>query len=111
MIKEIKYKGFTATPSDYECPDGELDAAINLVPDNGELEAVRGGEVVISDLEEGDQVMMIHVVNDGKKHLIVKNGTSLYYRTYEDATKHLISTFSTDAFKCSATGNMLCVYN
>ena len=110
MIQEIKYKGFTATPSDYECQDGELDTAMNLVPDDGELEAVRGGEVVISDLEEGDQVMMIHVVNDGKKHLIVKNGTSLYYRTYEDATKHLISTFSTDAFKCSATGNMLCVY-
>lgn len=41
MVKEIKYGGYTATPSDYECPDGDLATAINLVPeDNGMLKEV-----------------------------------------------------------------------
>ncbi|MCM1356436.1 MAG: hypothetical protein NC212_08535 [Staphylococcus sp.] len=35
MLKEIKYNGYTTTPSDYECTDGDLAIAINLVPEEG----------------------------------------------------------------------------
>ena len=46
MVKEIKYGGYTATPSDYECPDGELAAAINLVPEeNGMLKTIGSPKV------------------------------------------------------------------
>ena len=40
MIKEIKYNGFTAVPSDYECQDGDLAAAINLIPEDGALKII-----------------------------------------------------------------------
>ncbi|MBQ7156660.1 MAG: hypothetical protein IJR86_02530 [Bacteroidaceae bacterium] len=109
MIKEIKYKGFTATPSDYECPDGELDAAINLVPEDGKLTPIQGGSV-IDTLGTGEEVIFVHVVNDGTKHLIIKDGTSLYYRVFGESENTLIKTYDADTFKCSATGNVLCVY-
>ena len=31
MIKEIKYNGYSANPSDYECADGDLSVAMNLI--------------------------------------------------------------------------------
>lgn len=40
MVKEIKYTGFTASPSDYECPDGDLAAVLNVVPEEGSLSPV-----------------------------------------------------------------------
>lgn len=109
MIKEIRYTGVTATPSDYISPDGELDAAINLVPENGELVVEQGGEVK-DTLGEGDEVVCVHDVNSGVKHLIIKNDNSLYYRLYGDTEKKLIKTYESSAFKCSVMGNVLCVY-
>lgn len=38
--KELRYSGYTAQPSDYECADGELAAAINLIPEDGALKPV-----------------------------------------------------------------------
>lgn len=109
MIKEIKYSGITATPSDYISPDGELSAAVNLVPENGELVVEQGGEVK-DTLGDGDEVVCVHDVNSGIKHLIIKNGNSLYYRLYGETEKTLIKTYESDAFKCSVMGNVLCVY-
>ena len=40
MNKELKYNGYSAQPSDYECQDGELAVAINLVPEDGALKPV-----------------------------------------------------------------------
>ena len=37
MIKEIKYNGCTANPSDYECTDGDLATAIGFVPEDGTM--------------------------------------------------------------------------
>ena len=109
MIKEIRYTGVTATPSDYISPDGELDAAINLVPENGELVVEQGGEVK-DTLGDGDEVVCVHDVNSGIKHLIIKNDNSLYYRLYGETEKTLIKTYESGAFKCSVMGNVLCVY-
>ena len=40
MNKELQYNGFSAVPSDYECPDGSLAVSINLLPENGALQPV-----------------------------------------------------------------------
>ncbi|MBQ7462437.1 MAG: hypothetical protein IJS63_09335 [Bacteroidaceae bacterium] len=110
MIKEIKYNGYTATPSDYECPDGDLAAAINIIPEEGALKIAREPEV-IGELETDEELLLIHVVNSvGTKHLIIKDGNSLYYRVLGETTRNLIKTYDTNTFKCSATGNVLCVY-
>lgn len=41
MIKEIKYNGYSANPSDYECADGDLSVAMNLIPEDGVLKAFK----------------------------------------------------------------------
>lgn len=46
MIKEIKFNGYSATPSDYDCPDGDLAVAMGIVPENGALHGIVGGTPV-----------------------------------------------------------------
>lgn len=109
MIKEIKYSGYTATPSDYECPDGDLAAAINIIPEEGALKTIEKG-TVIGSLDNGDVLMYIHVVDDNIKNYIIRNGLSLYYKQGGVGTKKPIHTFDSDSYKCSSNGNVLCVY-
>jgi len=40
MQKELKYNGYAAVPSDYECQDGDLAAVLGLIPDKGALHPV-----------------------------------------------------------------------
>ena len=40
MIQEIQFSGVTAQPSDYQSPDGALTTAINLIPEDGQLNPV-----------------------------------------------------------------------
>ena len=40
MNAELKYNGYTAQPSDYECQDGDLAAVLNLMPEKGALHPV-----------------------------------------------------------------------
>lgn len=40
MIKDIRYNGFTAQPSDYECPDGDLEASVNLINEDGMIKPI-----------------------------------------------------------------------
>ena len=37
MIKNIRYNGYTAQPSDYDAPDGDLAVALNLINENNSL--------------------------------------------------------------------------
>lgn len=37
MNNDITYNGYTAQPSDYECQDGELALALNLIPEDGAI--------------------------------------------------------------------------
>ncbi len=37
MNKEVKYNGYSAQPSDYECQDGDLAFSLNLINENGGL--------------------------------------------------------------------------
>ena len=60
MIKEIKYTGYTAVPSDYECPDGQLATCINLVPEDGRLKIISQPAVIMTLPSESQRVMYIH---------------------------------------------------
>lgn len=48
MIKDVKYTGYQATPSDYESADGELSTAINLIQEDGGLRPIREPKVQFS---------------------------------------------------------------
>lgn len=59
MIKEIKYNSYSAQPSDYECQDGELAMAMNLVPEDGALHPI-GQPKVVRRLSTTDKVVFVH---------------------------------------------------
>lgn len=109
MIKEIKYGGYTVSPSDYDSPDGDLALSFNLVPKNGELHGMHT-PFTIGSLQKGEELIFIHTVNDNTKFLIIKKDKSLYYGKLGEATRTLIKTYDVDTIKCTATGNVLCVY-
>ena len=87
MIKEIKYKGYSATPSDYACQDGELSMSLNMVNEDGELHSVtepeKGDFLGSSDLIEGapsyftGKVMLIHYPSGGFKNYILQEGNHI----------------------------------
>ena len=77
MIKEIKYNGFTETPSDYECPDGDLACVVNLVPEDGGVRPVAPPATLFT-LPEGFYVAYIHQ-GTGYKHYIIRNEDDFYW--------------------------------
>lgn len=110
MKKDIKYTGYTATPSDYECQDGELDVALNLVNEDGEMVAVEGVQARI-ELLNNEELIYIHIIDSGTKIYLVKQGTSLLWFKEGESERNLIRDFGTNAIKCTSNGNILCVYN
>lgn len=75
MNKEIQYTGFSASPSDYECPDGSLAVSINLLPEDGALQPVLPPTVEISGDIDAGECVFIHKTS-GYEHYITRNGTS-----------------------------------
>ncbi len=82
MIKDIKYNGYTATPSDYECPDGDLAGAYNLVPEDGALHPILPPEELFT-LDPGESILWIHKI-PGHTHYIILNDGKLYWVCEQD---------------------------
>lgn len=59
MKKEIKYTGFSETPSDYVCPDGDLATVVGMVPEDGAVKPIQQPTTLFS-LPEGYTVVFIH---------------------------------------------------
>lgn len=120
MIKEIKYNGFTETPSDYECPDGDLAGLISLVPEDETIKPIFPPAELFT-LPVGYSVAFIHV-NSGYKHYIVRHDGTLYWfdnAIIESAgvlpvnvgTDKLtpLHSFTNDIYEVNAIGNTLVV--
>lgn len=87
MIKEIKFGSITAVPTDYECPDGDLSVALNVVNEGGSLRPSRQPEVIFS-LPEGMTAIATHDVPGQRNYIIKGFGTpcGLYYATGSSET-------------------------
>lgn len=107
-VKEIKYTGFSATPSDYECPDGELAAMLDAVMEDGSIRPIYPSAELFK-LSENQYVEFIHK-NTGYTHFIVldRSNNKIYWRTMDDDTLHLIHDFgSTVVNSINGIGNTL----
>lgn len=62
MTKDIKYSGYTAVPSDYECADGELAASLNLINENGALHNISQPSEIPGVNISGYNCLIIHSV-------------------------------------------------
>ena len=110
MIKEIKYNGYSAVPSDYECADGDLAAAFGVVPENGAIHPVLSPTTKFQ-LDNGDAVMFIHKTSS-PVHYIVYNSSSLnaYYIDGDSGSRHPIGTLPSPASRFDAIGNTLLAF-
>ncbi len=69
MIKDIHYTGYTTQPSDYECPDGDLASALNLINENNTLVPLCKPSAGFS-LSGSQKPLLLHKVGDGLNLLI-----------------------------------------
>lgn len=77
MIKDIRYSGYAANPSDYDCPDGQLAQLLDLAPDNGHI-APPPQPTPILQLSEGYSVLKMHHVASQSNYIIIKGGSPIF---------------------------------
>ena len=79
MNKDIKYNGYSAVPSDYECQDGELALSLNLIQENGSIRGIldaveadiTGDPSTDNEIDfNGLPIVCVHIVHDRKNYII-----------------------------------------
>lgn len=85
MQQEIKYKGFSASPSDYDCLDGDLAYALNVIPERGALRPIAPSAEEMNFSALRPSGVWVHETTSFK-HYIYHFSTALYYRVMVDAT-------------------------
>lgn len=109
MNQEIKYSGFSAVPSDYECQDGSLAVSINLLPEDGALKPVLPPSQVMQ-LEDGEVVKYIHKTS-AFTHYIVYSSTTGKISSIDKNTNNRVdlgTLYSVSHF--NAVGNTLLTF-
>lgn len=111
MIKHIKYNGYTTTPSDYECPDGDLSNMIGLATDNGSLVPIDNPKAVLTLL--ASKVIFIHKMNETFNYIIKNNTTGIlkYVKSSESTAIEFptVNFSSLTVYQVNAIGNTLIV--
>ncbi|MBR6630497.1 MAG: hypothetical protein IKK89_00960 [Alistipes sp.] len=110
MIQDIKYNGYSASPSDYECQDGDLAGAIGLVPDNGAMKPILPPSVIMQ-CEENERVVFTHT-SYTFSHWIIYNDTNskCYYIDSTGNNKKEIGTIPYILKHFNAIGNTLIAF-
>lgn len=100
MIKDIKFNGYTAMPSDYECPDGSLAASLNLISEDSQVKPLFQPKTKLL-LSNRGKLLLIHKVPN-QTNLIIQRGNNLYWMpepsgdtAVSDSSATLIKQFDT----------------
>ncbi|MGN1354360.1 MAG: hypothetical protein ACI4V2_05555, partial [Alloprevotella sp.] len=119
MLKELQYQGYAANPSDYECPDGQLAASVNVIAEDQHLRPLFPPATLLR-LPANHQIIFIHHTPAAVTHYIVKktdddtaaNHTLYWIDEGEDAKSltadRIIATIY-DVRQIQAVGNTLIV--
>ena len=114
MIQEIKYNGFTANPSDYECGDGELAMSLGLVPEDGALKPVLPPRELLK-LGNNQKVVFIHETAAFKYYIIYNSpNNSIYCKNADPESDQTLKwmysfTETVTIYSFNAIGNTLVV--
>ncbi len=110
MQQEVKYEGYSAVPSGYECADGQLSMALGVVPEDGALKPVLPPKVLFT-LEENQKVVFIHKTSIFKHYIVFDSSTNeLLFtdgNTENGLSLQLIRKFDKPVQKLEAVGNVL----
>lgn len=119
MNKDIQFTGYAAAPSDYECNDGELACALNLIAENDHLVAVSQPKGLLN-LLPGERVLFIHHVAGQNNYILYRmtNDTNcIYWKLKSDSDGEILDS-TADAIligecpsvmQVTAIGNTLCI--
>ena len=111
MIKDIKFSGYSAQPSDYESKDGDLAVSINLVPEDGALKPVQSPANVMK-LDDSEVVKFIHKTS-AFEHYVLYSETShkISYIDKSDTEKRKIEIDTLSSVShFNAVGNTLLAF-
>lgn len=112
MIKEIKYNGCTANPSDYECADGDLTTAIGFVPEDGTMKPVLPPSLVLQ-IEGMKKLFHIHKTASFTQYIYLRlnsetNKNELwYYNPETKETKKILDLKTLNIVSVTSIGNTL----
>lgn len=109
MNQEIKYSGFSAVPSDYECSDGSLTVSINLLPEDGALKPILAPSEVMQ-LQDGEVVKFIHKTSSFTHYIVYSEKSRKIASIDKDTTERIEvgSLYGVSHF--NAVGNTLLVF-
>lgn len=107
MEKDIRFTGYTAVPSDYECSDGELTQAYNLINEDGAYKSLLAPKVVFN-LGESHKVIYVHKATTYTHYIIqdTENKKLLWTNDGKDLTD-LYSLNSNVLYQVVGIGNTL----
>jgi len=105
MIKEIKYTGISSSPSDYECPDGELAAMLDAVTEDGSVRPLLPPKTLFT-LAEGQAVKFIHKTSSYTHYIIQGAEGAVLWKDAQAETLNTLHTL-TDIIGFNAIGNTL----
>ena len=113
MIQEIRYSGITSSPSEYDCPDGDVSSMMNLVNENGNLVPVTPPEVLFT-LGSGQTVLCIHKTSDYCNYIVYdtqeENKEKICFFTDDSTDLKNITTISNkELYQISSIGNTLVI--
>lgn len=72
MLKEVKYNGYSAVPSDYECQDGDLAAVMGLVQEKGALRPIANPKPILS---YAGSILFVHTTSKFTHYIGYSDGT------------------------------------
>lgn len=84
MIEEIKYNGYSANPSDYECNDGDLAVSLGFVQEDGALKPILPPEIMFN-VGDNCRVVYIHTTASFKYYIVHDTSNNALYFTEGDS--------------------------
>lgn len=115
MNKDVKYNGYSAVPSDYECQDGELAMSLNLLNEDGQLKPLSQPIPTTIGLSASQKAAYIHETSS-YKHYILLEGKKVSWlndptKSEGEQTPVQLVTFtgSVEIYQFSSIGNTLLV--
>lgn len=111
MNQELKFNGYTAQPSDYECQDGDLAAVLNLMPEKGAMRPVSKSKKILT---YNGKIVFVHQTNKFKHFIGFRSGSYDIMDWMDEDNQNTYNqigkSFTNSSYiQMNAVGNTLCV--
>lgn len=109
MIKDIKYQGYSAVPSDYECSDGQLSTSLNLISEDNQLKPISQPKT-IKVFTYGTRIVFIHKTSTYTHYITVTNDNVVCWSNDESTSGVTLHSFNdVEIYQFNAIGNTLLI--